>query len=151
MSIARSQSAPVPISQAYEKSKAAKGSNRGTVPIARSQSFEAGTWQTPPKPLYGARSAERNDPFSLSTFFPDQSAREEEEWGWVTGGRSGLYDVPEGGAEEAATMPEGVVGGIMLGRVEDEMTGQSIKGEDKLGVSVLSESFFLDFERAVNS
>jgi len=141
MSLKRSKSAPQPIatlitfnlprshSQQYLQQNAQRKGLRG---LAVSPTFSR---------------ADREDPFSLSGFFPSSfgGLEEEEEWNWLReedeeeGYRRSIE--PLGIAEDAASVSS-LPGTptVMFGHVEDELTREAIKGEDKLGVLSLGMS-----------
>jgi len=73
---------------------------------------------------------EREDPFSLSGFFP--SSLGEENWSWLRG--------EEKVEKKIWTAEEAGMGGVLFGE-SDTLTQEAIKGEDKLGVLSLGGLF----------
>jgi hypothetical protein len=84
---------------------------------------------------------EREDPFALSGFFSSANlgatTEEQEEWNWLRhDGAKGGEDVlsRSGSSGHNISLPTTPGGGIMFSKLEDELAGEEIKGEDKLGV-----------------
>lgn len=77
---------------------------------------------------------EREDPFSLSGFFPT-TLGEEDEWGWL---RDEGSDKEEWGGLHGEELEEG---GVIFGHTESgNVTQDAIKDEDKLGILSLGRS-----------
>ena len=142
MSIARSQSAPQPLAHSFREGKHNPrgagysahddGDGRATgTSIPRSQSFHT---TAPVYPQYRrpSRPLAREDPFSLSTFFPTQ--RREGEWHWL----EGLYDDERHEETDFAHSPSDETMHDMHDNLED-----AVKAEDKLGILSLRECGFL--------
>jgi hypothetical protein len=155
MSILRSKSAPQPISSSYDanydEQQLATTDKKALIP--RAQSSQAITPFVPPYHRTRRPVIDSGDPFSLSTFFPSPFGRareDERDWHWLKDGegdRMLLYGEPE--TEDEPSRANEVVGdgqvtktrgGIMFGKLEDELAGESIKDEDKFGVLSLGES-----------
>ncbi|KAF5384793.1 hypothetical protein D9615_001425 [Tricholomella constricta] len=118
---------------ALQRSKSAPHGVPALVPaptrLQRASSFH--TIQQAVKPVKAAHmaaiperaAAEREDPFSLSGFFP--SSLREDKWGW-------LRD-EEKVEKKRWTAEDGGHGGVLFGE-SDKLTREVIKGEDKMGV-----------------
>jgi hypothetical protein len=90
--------------------------------------------------LYSSR-VEREDPFGLSGFFSSANlaatADEQEEWNWLRHEKDRDRTEDDvlsrsGSSQDYMSQPP-TPGGIMFSK-EDELAGEEIKGEDKLGV-----------------
>jgi hypothetical protein len=156
MPIPRSKSAPQPIASALDgkhKLSLTTTDYPGESSVVRSKSFVA---SAPLVPVYPSSALERDDPFSLSTFFPSPLQRGKSvtgsgEWRWLRGGHDGDRDVlmgsdaedlPSSSSDGMRSVPP-TPGGIMFG---EDLTGESIKDEDKIGVLSISKHY-TRFER----
>lgn len=98
---------------------------------------------------------DREDPFSLTGFFPPLRFRTEhqEEWNWLRADREGdiqqddaqsTYSFSSAGGEGIVDSPlTGSPAAVMFGQVEDDIARETIRCEDKLGV--LSLSMFITY------
>ncbi|RDX50435.1 hypothetical protein OH76DRAFT_447481 [Lentinus brumalis] len=157
MSVPRSQSVPhiasfqtTKISTPSSSTEAAERHVRPQLPRHRSALGIAGDTHHL-VPVYTPR-VEREDPFSLSGFFPARlAAREhpetEQEWDWLRAAtdeeeglerhRSGLVSpISESDSEWNIPTP-------CSPDMEDALAGDAIKREDKLGILTLSDTLFL--------
>jgi len=131
MPIKRSQSAPQPVAAVFCPTKADVNDTGARAALARSKSYLVQP-SAANSPL-----VEREDPFSLSGFFPasHRTAPEDEQWKWLR-------------TEEEAEDDKVSVSSFsvddddsVLGELEDKLAGETIKGEDKLGVLSLVTMF----------
>lgn len=135
MPIKRAKSAPQPVEAIFTLTKAninhAVTATRVDLRRTKShlvQPLATNTSLIPPNSPW----VEREDPFSLAGFFPasHRAVPEDEQWKWLRKEEE----------EDKASVSSFSVDDedSVLGELEDELAGETIKGEDKLGVLSLS-------------
>lgn len=139
MPIKRSQSAPQPIEAIFTSTKIrASTSKAPNADLPRSKSYLV-DHSVSHSPL-ATPWVEREDPFSLGGFFPASNrsaAAEGEQWKWLH------RDEDESGRDEGQSVASFSVDedDSVLGELEDELAGEAIKVEDKLGVLSLGKLY----------
>lgn len=132
MPIQRTQSAPQPVEAVFSLTEANvnRSGTRADLRRTKSHLVQPSANNTPLTPV--SPWVEREDPFSLASFFPTshRAAPEDEQWKWLrreddSGARDDRVSVFSFSVDDEDSV---------LGELENEMAGETIKGEDKLGV-----------------
>lgn len=140
MPIKRSQSAPQPVVAVFHATKANVTDKATQVALQRSKSYLVSPSVTN-SPI-ATPWVEREDPFSLSGFFPTSRATpEDEQWKWLrreeVAQDEGFQDDQVSVSSFSADDEDSI-----LGELKDELASETIESEDKLGV--LSLGMFLN-------